>query len=141
MENALKGLMLAAGTVITCLLVAFGFHAAEIARENAAAEYKALNAYEKRLEENNYLVYDGAVITGSELLNLLRYELNKSMTGNGYLVYFEVVDKTSKRLTKPEELKELVNPKSSVYVLPYRAYRGETVWEDCSLIALRFTGI
>jgi len=138
MENALKGLLMAAATVITCTIIAFGFYAVDLAKNNASAGYEALNSYGNRLSENNYLIYDGAMISGSELINLLRYELSKNNT-NASLAYFEVVNSGSKRLSKAEDVKELVNKNSSMYVLPEKAYRGTAIWESGCLVALKFT--
>lgn len=141
MENALKGLLMAAGVILTCMVIAFGFHAAEVAKTAASEETRELEAYEKRLFESNYLVYDGNTVSGSELLNLLRFELNRKNNGESSLAYFEISDTNTIRLSNPAEVKSLTISGTVNYIPPYGAYVGEAVWKQGTLLALRFRRI
>ena len=139
MENALKALVMAAEIIITCILVALGFYAAGIAKANAAAGNEAATQMTRRLEENDYIVYDGAVLSGSELINLLRYELNKMKSQNGSVAYFEVTVRHRNLLTAVEELSRLTSKESTEYISPTRAFKGEAVYKQGSLVGLKFT--
>ena len=139
MENALKALVMAAEIVITCIVVAFGFYAARTAKANAAAGNEAATKMTRRLEENNYIVYDGAVLSGSELLNLLRYELNKMKSGDGSIAYFEVTVNRRNVLTKVEDYSRLASRDSTEYISPTRAFKGEAIYKQGSLVGLKFT--
>lgn len=138
MENALKGLMMAAGVVLTCMVIAFGFYSADVAKATAAEETREMEAYEQRLFESNYLAYDGSTITGSELINFLRFELNRKINGENSLAYFEISDTKTIRLTAPAEVKALTDSGTENYVPPYGAYIGEAVWNQGTLLALKF---
>lgn len=141
MENALKGLMMAAGVILTCMVIAFGFYSADVAKATAADETREMEAYEKRLFESNYLEYDGSTLSGSELLNFLRFELNRKTNGENSLAYFEISDTGTVRLSSPSEVKKLVVSGTDYYVPPYGAYMGEAVWNQGTLLALSFKRI
>ncbi|MBP5184510.1 MAG: hypothetical protein J6113_05335 [Lachnospiraceae bacterium] len=139
MENALKALIMAAEIIITCIVVAFGFYAAGTAKANAAAGNEAATKMTRRLEENSLLVYDGAVLSGSELLNLLRYELNRMKSGNGTVAFFEVTVRHRNTLTTVEDYAKLSAKDSTEYVSPTAAFKGEAVYRQGTLAGLRFT--
>lgn len=71
MENSLKGLILAAGIVITCLVVGIGFY---VSREAKSASVKAtgqINEITAELDEPAKVMYDGTVVSGREVLELI----------------------------------------------------------------------
>ncbi len=138
MDNALKALIMAAEIIITCIIVAFGFYAADAAKTQAAAGNRAAEGFTERLTENSYIVYDGATLSGSELVNLLRYELNKMKGGTGSLAYFEVTVASRFKLTKPEDLSRVTAKTGADYISPYSAFKGEAVWQQGNLVGLRF---
>ena len=81
MENSLKGLMLAAGVVITCIVVSLGFYMSREAK-NAAnngisqiSEITAVNDAEKEM-------YDGLSISGREVLSLLKKYADELTSGS-----------------------------------------------------------
>ena len=72
MENSLKGLILAAGTIITCLIISLGFFIAREAKasaSNGAGQISKLNA---EFLENDKVIYDGTQVSGSEVINAIR---------------------------------------------------------------------
>lgn len=129
---------MAAGTILTCMVIAFGFRAADVAKATAADATLSLEAEEKRLYESNYLPYDGTVISGSELLNFLRFELNRKSNGEDTLAYFEISDRENVRLSSANEILSLTVKGTNTYVPPNGAYRGEAVWKQGNLFAMNF---
>ncbi len=76
MENSLKGLILAAGIVITCLVVGVGFY---VSREAKSASVKAtgqINEITSELDEPAKVMYDGAVVSGREVLEVIEKYYN-----------------------------------------------------------------
>lgn len=72
MENSLKGLILAAGIVITCLVIGVGFY---VSREAKSASVKAtgqINEITGELDEPAKVMYDGAVVSGREVLEVIQ---------------------------------------------------------------------
>ena len=138
MENALKALVMAAELIITCSIVAFGFYAADLAKANAAAGNEAALSFERRLTENSYLIYDGATLSGSELLNLIRYETGRMDNGTGSISYFEVTVRNTFKITRSTDVCKITSEGSSDRIMPYAAFKGEAVWKQGMLVGLRF---
>lgn len=94
MENSLKGLILAAGTVITCIIISLGFYIAREAKDTAASGAGQINKLNAEFSENEKTLYDGTEVSGSEVLNVIRrfqndtcgicVQTNKSQTFYGY---------------------------------------------------------
>ncbi len=72
MENSLKGLMLAAGTIITCIIIGLGFFIAREAKDTAATGAGQINELNAEFSENARTIYDGTEVSGSEVLNVIR---------------------------------------------------------------------
>lgn len=71
MDNSLKGLILAAGVIITCIVISLGFYIAREARDtaaNGAGEISKLNA---EFNESEKVMYDGLEVSGSEVVNVV----------------------------------------------------------------------
>lgn len=72
MENSLKGLSLAAGIIITCIIISLGFYIAREASDTAelgAGQISRLNA---EFSDASLTMYDGTEVSGSEVLNVIR---------------------------------------------------------------------
>lgn len=72
MENALKGLVLAAGVVLTCMILGLGFYIAREAKATATVSADRLTQYRAELEEGNLRNYDGLTVSGNEVVNLTK---------------------------------------------------------------------
>jgi hypothetical protein len=72
MENSLKGLMLAAGIIITCVVISLGFVIAREAKDTASGGVNQLNMLNNEFVEGDKTLYDGVVVSGSEVLNVIR---------------------------------------------------------------------
>jgi len=71
MENSLKGLILGAGVVITCLVIGLGFFLSREAQNtsnNAAGQVSSMNS---DYQDMNLTLYDGLKVSGSEVENLI----------------------------------------------------------------------
>lgn len=71
MENSLKGLILAAGTIITCIIISLGFYIAREARDTAANGAGQISRLNTEFQESNKSIYDGLEISGSEIINVI----------------------------------------------------------------------
>lgn len=72
MENSLKGLMLAAGIIITCIIISLGFYIAREAKDTAQSGAGQLQKLQAEFDDSTKTIYDGAIISGSEVRNALR---------------------------------------------------------------------
>lgn len=78
MENSLKGLLLAAGTIITCIVIGLGFYIAREARDTAAGGAGQISKLNAEFNESDKVMYDGLEVSGSEVVNVI----NKFKNGN-----------------------------------------------------------
>ncbi|MBQ5917845.1 MAG: hypothetical protein IIW92_04720 [Lachnospiraceae bacterium] len=94
MDNSLKGLILAAGTIITCVVISLGFFIAREAKDTASNGANQINKLNSEFVESDKVIYDGATVSGSEVINVIKkfkneklgilVKTNKSKTYYGY---------------------------------------------------------
>lgn len=72
MENSLKGLTLAAGIIITCIIVSLGFYIAREARDTASTGTGQINELQAEFTDASKNIYDGTEVSGSEVLSAIR---------------------------------------------------------------------
>ncbi len=72
MDNSLKGLILAAGVIITCLVVGLGFYLSREAKNtsnNGASQISSMNS---EYQDVDKALYDGLKISGREVVELIK---------------------------------------------------------------------
>ncbi|MCR4946189.1 MAG: hypothetical protein K5929_04500 [Lachnospiraceae bacterium] len=72
MENSLKGLMLAAGIIITCIIISLGFYIAREASDTASAGTGQINELQAQFGDTSKTMYDNTRVSGSEVINVIR---------------------------------------------------------------------
>ena len=72
MENSLKGLMLAAGIIITCIIISLGFYIAREAADTASAGTGQINELQAQFSDTSKTMYDNTKVSGSEVINVIR---------------------------------------------------------------------
>lgn len=94
MENSLKGLILAAGIIITCVIISLGFYIAREAKDTASSGAGQINKLQGEFADASKTIYDGAEVSGSEVRNVIRKfqdemvgVLVKTNKGNTYYGY------------------------------------------------------
>lgn len=134
MENSLKGLLLAAGTIITCVIVGLGFYIAREARDtaaNGAGQIAKLNA---EFNESDKVIYDGLKVSGSEVVNVINKFKNDFLcievkTKKGTSSYNHTLngDKTALTEGTGASVKEAQNRKSETYINPNGQFLGRVI--------------
>ena len=79
MENSLKGLLLAAGTIITCIVISLGFFIAREARDTAADGAGQISKLNAEFNESDKVMYDGLKVSGSEVINVINKFRNNTL--------------------------------------------------------------
>ena len=79
MENSLKGLLLAAGVIITCIVIGLGFYIAREARDTAANSTGQISKLNAEFTESDKTMYDGMNVSGSEVVNVINKFKNDTM--------------------------------------------------------------
>ncbi len=72
MENSLKGLILAAGIIITCIIISLGFYIAREAKDTASSGAGQIQKLQAEFDDSTKAIYDGTIVSGSEVRNALR---------------------------------------------------------------------
>ena len=80
MENSLKGLLLAAGTIITCVIIGLGFYIAREARDTAANGAGQISKLNAEFNERDKVIYDGLKVSGSEVINVINKFKNEAIS-------------------------------------------------------------
>lgn len=133
MENSLKGLLLAAGTIITCIIIGLGFYIAREARDTASSGAGQINRLNAEFTESDKSMYDGIMVSGSEVVNVINKfkndEIcikvqNKKVSFPTYYIYN--MDEAKKTLTSAStsSLKNAQSTKSDFYINPNAQFSG-----------------
>lgn len=124
MSHGLKALLLAASTIITCIIVGLGFRMAREAKQIGNHVVDELHQYRIAIEEQDYTKYDGATVYGNDVINLMKAELSGKQSGMKITVTDEVTRNTydcEADITKVQE------PGTAFYIAPTAKYKGSIV--------------
>lgn len=134
MENSLKGLILAAGTVITCLVISLGFYLSKEAQSTASTGTSQIGKINSEFAENDKIMYDNVRVSGSEVINAIRkfedesigisVETNSGQTFYGYGFDFNTGEIT---VMSDNHYDESVNKDADTYINPYAEFEGEVI--------------
>lgn len=135
MDNGLKGLLLAAGTIITCIIVSLGFYIAREARDTAASGAGSISKLNSEFNDNDKTMYDGLSVSGSEVLNVItkfasedvciRVETVASGKSKAYAQYGKKLSKDNELTEeKGSDISEAKNKASANYINPNATFNG-----------------
>lgn len=72
MDNSLKGLILAAGVIITCIVVGLGFFISREAKNATDSGTSQLSAMSSQYDNVEFMMYDNLRVTGREVVNVIK---------------------------------------------------------------------
>lgn len=134
MENSLKGLILAAGTIITCVVISLGFYISREAKNTAVSGAGEINKLNTEFSENDKMLYDGSKISGSEVVNAIRKMTGKEIgicvvTNAASAFYGYSFDTSTGELKDANKTQYSTSTKSSEskYINPYADFKGKLV--------------
>ncbi len=141
MENSLKGLILAAGVVVTCIVVSMGFY---MAREAKNATNNGISQISEITSMNDVAkeMYDGLSISGREVVNILS-KYNKSLN-DGELVVSVTTGKGTSAVTTNYQaaFTDANNPTvytNASYINPNGVFKTSVVHDEKGIITMTFT--
>ncbi len=134
MENSLKGLMLAAGTIITCLVISLGFFISREAKDTATNGVNQIGGLNAEFAAGDKTIYDGALVSGSEVLNVIKKYSKDTIgvyvkTGKSSTYYNSEFDLTSgDYISDNKNTYDLALDNSKdTYINPYGNFMGRVV--------------
>ena len=75
MDNSLKGLILSAGVVITCIVVGLGFYISREAKNTSNNGISQITAINSEFMDVDKTMYDGTKVSGREVAKVIqKYE-------------------------------------------------------------------
>ena len=134
MENSLKGLMLAAGIIITCIIISLGFYIAREASDTASSGTGQINELQAEVSDTSKTMYENTEVSGSEVINVIR-KFSDEMIGvkvqtkknTSYYIYqFNDTDGSLKNASSLD-YKSAQNVTSSNYINPTGRFLGTVV--------------
>ena len=135
MENSLKALILAASISITCMVISIGFYAARQGREISSITTEKLNNVAINIIEEDYTLYDGLFVRGSDVVNFALRNLSSYSSNKNAPIYIYVDTGSSK--TKYEnniELNQIKDFTSNHYIHPLGRYKGQVIRNENEVI-------
>lgn len=131
MNHGLKALLLAASTIITCIIVGLGFRMAEEAKRLGNHVVEELYAYRIAIEEQDIMKYDGVTVYGTDVVNLMKAELPEKE--NGFFV--TVINGSYEyRYGEKSSMKKVQEPGEPEYLAPTAEYMGEVIRNENDVI-------
>ena len=134
MENSLKGLMLAAGIIITCIIISLGFYIAREASDTASSGTGQINELQAEFADTSKTMYENTEVSGSEVINVIR-KFSDEMIGvkvqtkknTSYYIYqFSDTDGSLKNASSLD-YKTAQNAVSANYINPTGRFLGSVV--------------
>jgi hypothetical protein len=134
MENSLKGLMLAAGIIITCIIISLGFYIAREASDTANSGTGQISELQAEFSDMSKTIYDNTEVSGSEVINVIRKFSDEDMgikvttkkNDTSYYNY-QFGDDGSLKSVSTLDYKTAQNVTSSKYINPTGRFLGTVV--------------
>ncbi len=150
MENSLKGLILAAGVIITCVVVGLGFYIAREAKDTASGGAGKISSLNSEFSENDKTLYDGMTVSGNEVVNAIRkFDKEKigikEVTGKSTTCYINNISTNENELSgqgATSDLKNASDSKNKNYINPNGKFNGKVLRDaNNSIIGIKFSQI
>ena len=134
MENSLKGLMLAAGIIITCIIISLGFYIAREASDTASSGTGQINELQAEFADTSKTMYENTEVSGSEVINVIR-KFSDEMIGikvqtkknTSYYIYQFSDSDGSLKNASALDYKSAQNAASANYINPTGRFLGAVV--------------
>lgn len=149
MENSLKGLILAAGVIITCVVVGLGFYIAREAKDTASGGASEISSLNSEFSQNDKTIYDGLTVSGNEVINAISKFSGdeiavKVVTSKASACYNKFLDSSEKSLTQGtvSTVTKAKESSSKTYINPNGKFNGSVIRDtNNTIIAIKFTQV
>jgi len=146
MENSLKAIIIAAGVVITMIVVSIGFLLLRSGQNTAQKTISKLDQISAEMLESEYTMYDGLEISGNEVVNVLRkykdeyigiFVKTKKSTSGTWYVYNVTISGNEAEIGSPstESISDTMDETNVNYVNPNGVFIGSIARDKNGRIA------
>jgi hypothetical protein len=125
--------MLAAGIIITCIIISLGFYIAREASDTASSGTGQINELQAEFSDMSKTMYDNTEVSGSEVINVIRKFSDETMgvkvqtkKNTSYYIY-QFDDDGSLKNTSTKDYKNAQNVTSATYINPTGRFLGSVV--------------
>lgn len=148
MENSLKGLILAAGVIITCVVVGLGFYISREAKDTASKGAGDISSLNSEFSDSSKTIYDGMNVSGNEVVNAIKKFENdtvgiKVVTGKGTACYGNVVSDSGE--VTQGSVSTLASARDSAnknYINPNGKFLGKVIRDsNNTIVGISFTQV
>lgn len=138
MDNSLKGLMLAAGVVITCIVVGLGFYISREAKNTSSGGISQITRMNSEYQDISKTMYDGIKVSGREVAEAIEKYSSEIEAGD-----FVIVVYTGKKTeasggivfnTTAHPYSDIKDKKNVAYINPDGNFLGETIADDNGVV-------
>lgn len=135
MDNALKGLILAAGVVLTCMVIGIGFYIAREAKATAAISTDRLSQVQTDLKESELTKYDGIKVSGSDVRNFIKKQVGRcSETEVAAVTIVVTTSKGTFSFVNTKYFLDMRTEENQRYINPIDTFLGSVVRDENDVI-------
>lgn len=140
-SDVTKILILAATTIITCIIVAIGLNAARTAKSLTDTVITQISDLNRELEDSDLKKYDNAYIDGSEVVNFIKRYLGDYSSPDSSDIYVYVkTNKSTNTYINGDYLDNIRDFTHNYYIKPTAIFFGEVVINKNGVIlGVKFT--
>lgn len=138
MDNSLKGLILAAGVVITCIVVGLGFYISREAKNTSSGGISQITKMNSEYQDVSKKMYDGIKVSGREVVEAIAKYKEEITEGKfAITVYTGKVNEGAGGIHFDETsypYEEAKQVKNSKYINPDGNFLGKTISDENEVI-------
>lgn len=140
MDNSLKGLILAAGVVITCIVVGLGFYISREAKNTSSGGISQITRMNSEYQDINKTMYDGIKVSGREVVEAIeKYEIEIKKGVFTIIVYTglrNIATSGIKFQSSQYDISNIKDKKNEYYINPDGNFLGETFLDPNGVVTM-----
>lgn len=141
MENILKGILIGAGIVLTCIVVSIGFRVSRASITVSSNHSNKLDRLSSDINESDLTMYDGLEVNGSDVVNLIKKLLGDYTSGEKAPVSVQVItSKSDSTYINGVAMENISNFTDNKYISPIAIFDCKVVRnKNKVIVTLKFT--
>lgn len=128
LSDATKILIFAAAIIITCILVALGFRATNIAKDISKSATEQMTDLNNDIKDGDIMKFDGADVNGSEVINFIKKQLGDYTSSETAPIYINIkTSATENTYTNRACFSNITNFTDAMYIKPTAKFVGQVI--------------